>query len=84
MSPARIRLAPNDGPKRYDVVEYDAANLRRSGVFEHSDGVWTSVAGDSLEPILRKRISGRGRRHLWRRMSRRGWAKLKHAAWLAR
>ena len=44
-------LAPSGSPGRYFVVQHDAVNARREGIFEKSpDGKWRRVEGDGLEP----------------------------------
>ena len=62
-------LAPGSGPTRYFVVQHDATNARREGIFEKlGDGTWTRIDGDALEPqaksVRRREIV---RRHRLRR-----------------
>jgi hypothetical protein len=48
-------LAPSSGPGRYFVVQHDAVHARRDGIFHKlSDGTWSGVDGDSLEPEAMK------------------------------
>jgi hypothetical protein len=44
-------LAPTSTPRRYFVVQHDALNARREGLFEAiGDGDWNRIEGDTLEP----------------------------------
>jgi hypothetical protein len=44
-------LAPGSGPTRYFVLRHDTTNPRREGLFQKlTDGAWSRVDGDALEP----------------------------------
>ena len=48
-------LAPGGGPGKYFLLQHDAVNAHRQGVFERlPDGTWSLISGDSLEPEARK------------------------------
>jgi hypothetical protein len=48
-------LAPGGGPGKYFVVQHDAVDAHREGVFDKlRDGTWMFISGDSLEPQARK------------------------------
>jgi hypothetical protein len=65
-------LAPSSGGGRYFVVQHDAVNARREGVFERlPDGLWSRVDGDGLEPDA-KNVSRRAIVPLCAARSRRG------------
>ena len=52
-------LAPSGHPGRHFVVQHDAVNARREGVFEKlPDGSWSRVEGDSLEPEVQSLLAG--------------------------
>ncbi len=47
-------LSPGSTPGRYFVVQHDAVNPRREGLFEkRADETWRRLEGDELEPELR-------------------------------
>jgi hypothetical protein len=44
-------LAPGSGPRHYFVIQHDAINPRKEGIFEKlSEHTWSRLDGDGLEP----------------------------------